>query len=532
MHCIGLQMEGPITKMAKARWIKKKIHIDLLRSFPLIENGSYVKPLYFSQSSEEPEYFIATGLEASDILLRDLHVKLLDKKKILSSLPFQIEGQIPYPAEDTIVSAQIHRQDESKSSKVVLYATKTQYLEQHLAQFKLIEADPEQISCTPAALYRYFQYFFPSMKNAFLLHFGAKHSAALCIVDGHLEVFHSFPIGMEMFSEALEKDETLRCSREDTIQKGGCLDFLSIDSHEYPHLAAVISQSQRELDRLLIFLQKKVAKEEIGDMVLTGNFSSFAKFKDFIRKALPSHFQIHSCPSSDLYDSTTLEAFAIPIGLALEGLINDNLSVQFRKQAYASSSSHKRKIKQFLSYALAIFVLTSATLLAGNMALEKKEKHLLDVFNSYFSGQMENKVQNLDQLELETRKIESSFKKDKTPYPLSLPVPNVSEVLAWLSSHPVLNPAYSEQETPDLIDLRHIKYTLVKHPKIGAASSPYQVKIELELETSNPQIARDFHQALLKDSSIADPKKEFSWQSKGNTHFASFFLKNKQAGRI
>ena len=71
---------------------------------------------------------------------------------------------------------------------------------------------------------------------------------------------------------------------------------------------------------------------------------------------------------------------------------------------------------------------------------------------------------------------------------------------------------------------------MVKYPKIKAAGTPYVAKIELEVEIPNRQVAKHFQEALYKDASFVDLKKEITWQVKGSTYFISFFLKPSLGG--
>ena len=98
----------------------------------------------------------------------------------------------------------------------------------------------------------------------------------------------------------------------------------------------------------------------------------------------------------------------------------------------------------------------------------------------------------------------------------------MSDILAWLSSHPALST--KEGERREEIEIKSLHYSLTEYPKIGQSSSSYTAELELELFAKAPRAARDFHDALLKGDSIVNPKKEVKWQTQNQTYTTSFEL--------
>ncbi len=502
-----------MVKWAKISGLKKKISIELLRTFPFSEEDSFSFP---QSAIEECPYRLISGLDSSEVLLRSFQLKLQDRKKILKLLPFQIEPQIPFPADDAITSIQISPGDSSKTSKISFYATKKEVLFQHIELFKQKKADPDEVSCAPAALWRFSQHFFPDLTDTLILHVGSKTSTLIGITDKKPSFSHSFSLGCESFSPSLQDEKDL-----------SSLNLLHLTAEKYPELYQLSEQAKKELDRVFTFFLKK-QKEPWKNIILTGNFSGFPPLKSFIIHQLPESMQLHECVGGETYDATTLEAYAIPVGLALDGLFQDAFSTSFRSETFAAPSQKKHHVKLFLSFALACLSLTSTSLLISNMCQDHDRKSLIDSFQSSFPSQ-NKKIDTLKDLEKEIFLLETSLKKEKSPYPLTLSIPNVSEVLAWLSSHPALN-FQSSTELINEVDMKKVKYNLVKYPKIKAAGTPYLAKIELEIEIPNRQVAKDFQESLQKDASFVDLKKEITWQTKGSTYFISFFLKPSLGG--
>ena len=513
MFWIGLQTEGATVKWAKIHQSKKKIVIDQLRTVPLEDD---VKPLYFDKTSKEEHSFtVISGLETAEVLLREIDLKIKDKRKILQSLPFQIESSIPFPSEEAVVAVQIFSEKKSNLSKISLLVTKSSTLASHIELWKKQTIEPDEISCTPAALKRFVKHFFPELPKAIAFHIGFKSSTVTCFDGDKILFSHAFPLGLELFFEACEKDS----------EKSNTADFSKISPDDYPFLYEATLHMQKEIDRVFSFLLKKI-KEPCEDVILTGNFAAFPKFREFIALHLPEPLKIRTCPESESYDSTTLEAYAIPIGLALDGLIKDGHSIEFRKEEFSSPPAKKKKIKAFLSFAVAVSVLTCAAFLLEGIYLGQKKKQLFENFNSSLSTDS-TKIKSLEGLESALGALEIRLKKNKTPYPLDSSLPNVAEVLAWLSTHP----SFSTEEIPSTsIEIKKIKYDLIKHPKAGSTKTPYVGKVFLEFETSSPAEAEAFKLDLSKPSSLIDTKKELTWENQDFTYFVSFFLKSTAGG--
>ena len=123
--------------------------------------------------------------------------------------------------------------------------------------------------------------------------------------------------------------------------------------------------------------------------------------------------------------------------------------------------------------------------------------------------------------------IEKKLGKQKNNTSLLLPIPNVSEVLTWMSTHPKLSHNSDSLIDIALIDIKKVRYEIIKCPKLSGPQITPLVKVELEFASPSTRIARDFHDALLKGDSIVDEKKEITWDVKDSVYRTSFFVKSK-----
>ncbi len=486
MFWIGLQTEGPYVKWAKLQLKNKKIHIEELKTVPLSLD---VKPLYFSLLPNSSEKFsLISGLTSKETLIRSLQLNLQNKEKITKSIPFQIETQIPYPQEEAVSAIQITEDKFSKTSKATLFISKIQNLLSHLDFWEKYQIDPEQTSCFPEALSRFTHHFFPHLNQALIFHISLDGCTALFIKKS--EVIFSHPFSLD--PEQITKDP---------------------------------KQLEKELRRLFSFLLKKIEdtngdskKEEAIKLLILGNLSSFVGLKEMIGLHLPSEIELEEKkPIYEIeplpYDSTTLESYAIPIGLALDALKEDGRSIEFRQKNFTSQTAEKKRIKKFLSLALASTLLTLTTICLSYVNLTQKKEALSSYLEETFS--LKRSLETFDDLKEELFQLENSIDKKQMPYALTPSFPDVSETLAYLSTY------------PSSFEIKKIHYALVKYPKVGSSKTPYVGKIHLQIEIVNEAEAEKFQKTLLKENTLVDTTKEFIWEKNEGYYSTSFFLKPK-----
>ncbi len=186
MYALGLHVEDKTVKVALLHRGKKGIEIDLLRTFPL-EAQEVVKPLYIlSPFLADKAYAIATGLDASDVLLRETVLKLTRKRAILAALPFQVEALVPYALEEIILLPFLTPRDKT-TTDVSLVATSRTLLEKHLGACEILDASPDWTTASPIALWRWAEWIFPKERSLLICHSGEEKNTYVAISEGRLK---------------------------------------------------------------------------------------------------------------------------------------------------------------------------------------------------------------------------------------------------------------------------------------------------------------------------------------------------------
>ncbi len=188
------------------------------------------------------------------------------------------------------------------------------------------------------------------------------------------------------------------------------------------------------------------------------------------------------------------EPHALPIGAALHRLEKEPLQ-------FLTGPLTPRKAFRTAGKKLCTFVGIAACAALGLLGLDLIKTQQHETFT--------------EQEALE--KAAATLQKYPTELPYVLQVPSVTEVLSWVSRHPL-------SKTFHLTDIR---YRLTSLPTIETPSTTYQAVIDLELQIESPTLARKFHDALLQEKTLIDQAKEISWTARENLYRTSFHLKQR-----
>jgi type IV pilus assembly protein PilM len=525
MLFLGIQIEEAVIRIARIRTDKKAPSIISLKTLPLSNMTSIDDPIRITELTLSPNDQIITGLESNQVFLRTFDLPLIDKKKILSALPLQMEELLPFPLADCFVIPIIWKDKPNHSSRIQVVAAEKKAISSHIKKYTENNIETDIISCYPVALMRFISFCFPKLQDVIAFYIGSQSSLSMLLISGRIETSYPFFLGTQKMLEALSKDYP-DLPEHKIIEKAISLNFSEVSSDNLPHLFETLSMMRKEIDRILIFFQSKVPLQRIQNVILTGNVSLFPSLEPFFRSLLPKELGLLSHPSVQDYQPETLFSYAIPIGLALDAAAADVNSIQLRQYDFLSSKYFKKQLRALLVYTGSCAVLAATLFLSGTLVNSKKEKKIKALCQHYFPEQ--NKAEGLEEKINTIQKKIGKNKKGSVFVPL---VPSVSEVLAWISNHPGLEKTADSFMQMDVIDINHIKYQIIKYPKINSPNIIPVAKVELQFTCASSRKAREFHDLLLAGDMIVDRLKEITWDVKDSVYTTSFFLRLKAENR-
>jgi hypothetical protein len=210
-------------------------------------------------------------------------------------------------------------------------------------------------------------------------------------------------------------------------------------------------------------------------------------------------------PSLQNYPYEKLRSFAIPIGLALDGL--HKTPCQFGQKDFQSSKETKKRRFLMLGSCIASLSLALAVGIAGSWMLHRKEKALHERIAVHFSAPELPLPEQLDGWQ-------KKLVQDGQEFPLIPDVPSVRDVLAWLGN--LHEPS---------VEIVQFHYGLVQYPKAGEKQQPYSVKVDVEFKAANPATAHRFQEALEKVPTLIDKKQKVAWTAQKESYKISFVLR-------
>jgi len=461
-----------------------------------------VKPLYTDPTLQHlckaasSRLFIA-ALPAEEVIQRRLDLALTKEKDIAAVLNFEAEPLLPFPVEEALID-KIILEKTSEGTKIQLYAAKKEDIKRILESWNVYQLDPEWICPAPLALAAFAHTVNLSTAPCFIVHL-AHNRTTTCFLYG---------------KTLLGAATTSSFTRENI-------------------------QPQQDLMRILLSLSKQNPDLPPATISFVGELAN--KFNH--SKAICSALQVKEVLPEGLgLDQTQLTSYALPIGSALLGLpIYQDIRINLRKEELAYPAPLKRYMKPIALYLGMCGTLALTFALLGKAYIANEQDNLRREYVSLLAqtgktyDAMEEKmataqvgyIEDPSDLTMEdlTHRLEAldqDIKAAPNLFPLQANTPQASDVLAWLSSHPIVIGGEEGGLT-----LESFSYTMVKRPEMKKAAEKYRVKIEIEFASPTPKIAREFHDALLAPNDFVDPKDEIKWSSNRGKYRASFFLKDK-----
>jgi type IV pilus assembly protein PilM len=294
---------------------------------------------------------------------------------------------------------------------------------------------------------------------------------------------------------------------------------------------------------------------EVSEILFTGEMANFNRLAEDLCQQLNRTLLIPQENPNFSMNVQELQRFALPIGAALSALPNCKEEINFRQREFTYPFPWKRLKRPIATYLTLCVAIAGALLLLGKTYHGYREAQvklhyleLLNVMNRSYSdvekeyGRKKDieyddaskkviKIEDLSQNEIKGRLsfLEKQIKASPETFPLQPNVPLVSDVHAWLSTHPSITGKKNSDELgfPETLKIENFSYLILKRPEQSKKQEKYQVKVEIEFTTPTPKLAREFHDALIAPNDIVDSKGEIKWSSNRDKYKTSFYLRDK-----
>lgn len=553
-HVLGLDIDAFSLKGAAIEQIRSGPKLKQLFDLPVEfsqEGEEDVKRLYTTKQQEllqsiSDHTLIVTAANTQDILVRPLELKLIKNKDIDAALVFQAEPLLPYPIENAVIDKVVATKGKD-SSQLSVFAIRKDHLTSHIKQWNDLEIEPEVVSASPQALTLFANRFFNS-STYYIVHLGIENSLAVLVDQNKLLSAQAIPANLHALIDIVVQGQGV-----DPISAYSTLLQQDLQWQDSAQLKSALESIRLSITRTLFSLAKQLKGKEIQDIVITGPGALTAGISGMLCASLnktllqPSGHQEFGATDRELL------LYALPIGEALSALPKCKDQINFRQQGFVYPEPWKR-LKQPVSLyvllccgiALALFLFGKAYVSYQEGAVRQQYLDLLQAMNKSYPGVEQELLHKTagapvsegvrepsslepDDIKKRLNLLESEIQSTPQTFPLQPNVPLVTDVLAWISSHPNFVDKHSEtgEILPSGMHIESFSYNMVKRPEPTKKQDRYQVKVEIEFSSPVPKTAREFHDALIEPNDMVDPKGEIKWSSNKDRYRTSFYLKDK-----
>lgn len=545
---VGISFEENVLMGAFAAMEKGGLQIKKLFEIPLSTKADEpVKLLYTDPEFKKilDQYLVVSGLPASDVLVRRMRLKLTDEEDIDAAFEFQAEPQLPYSIDEAVLD-KILLEKQENTSQIVFLAAKKDQIGEHISFCQGLGIDPEVVSADPIALSNLLFFTCDLTEADFAVHIGKNSTLCILIKDKKLIASHEIQEGWESLYEGYQADFT------EPVEDFFSIDIQTLSMEGHPHFYKALETLQKGILWNYMALVKETKLKETPLLYVTGQGAAISHFPELLATDLGLElgaFNIpsHSCTLADFH------RFSLPIGYGFSAQNNSPIFINFRQKELVFATPWKRFLKHLYVFGGLAAALAASLYLFGASYYHYREDGLKSRFLTLlslsqkpyeeFERQYEAKFPtekvgdqplpitalNTNGLKVRLDFLEKNIRSIPDTYPLFPQTPLVSDVLAWITTHPTIAcppDAKEGEECPAfIIDTFH--YSMVKRPEPNKKNEKYQVKIDLEFSTSSPRLAREFHDALITPNDFVDPKGEIKWNATKGKYRTSFYLKDK-----
>jgi hypothetical protein len=487
MPTLGLHFDRPYLQLA---FVDRKRKLQSAQCF-IPPDPFNVKLLYMKD-------WKGRTASAFPLSIRHLEFKISSRKQVEKGLGFQLETLTQIPFSDLAFLSQITPNE--TGSKASLFFSTKRCLHDHLEEWEGRGLESDFVTGIPIALARFARFRFPELSSLFVVDLGSQEWTCVWVENGTVKKSFTIPEGVEKLMNALWEDRKKILFQKEIDGAAQQIDLLTGPLHLYPSLLKQLTRARQTLSSTLSAFLKGGGP---STLIFTGRTDAFGRLSEYLIQTQPE-LSLHQ---SAVFIRKEELACAISIGSAVESC--EKKGLQFLR----GESTPRKFWQKGGAWGLGLLCFSSAcSLLFLFLGLKQtyKVKALISNATQQWIHEFDSNLRSSEIGDLIT-----IVDKNNQTLPYILQAPTVTQALAWISAH---------ASNLEIID---VQYQLVSYPHVGALHDPYCAKVSLEFRAPNATIARDFHELLLKRSSIINLQKEISWECLSDRYRTSFYLKNK-----
>lgn len=491
MKSIGIYNDKSIIHLAELD--SKKNIVDVLSLDLNTENPNYkdnVKRLYIWMEKNKGMHII--GLCPNKCLLKSLKINIKSKRALLKALNYQIKSLTALNEKDNVFYPIIKDKDVDGFNILCWIANKLN-INNIIKKYKLLNIYPDVISSNAMALSRFFKHYVNDSSPSLVIYLSSNETT--CVI---LE--NNFPVSAYVIDIGKNK---INLSYQKKSQKNdNDINFLKINEKKFDKLNETLTLWHTQLIKFLMSYNNDLTKEKLK-VLFTGHFDEYQNLDSFLLNNSEEYLS-EKILNTNLSDKA--KYYAISIGLALDSIYADHLSVQFRQNELIPKKHFSKLLLTFSSVFIISLLFSFLIFFSVDKKIKKKESFVLENYKSIESLEniyipskeksLINSDRGISQKLVDLEKIIKKEAKNFYFYPIEN---NVSKTINWIDS--IINDSSQ-------IEILLIDYKLLDYPTINEKKPTYNIKIVVEFTASDNSYAKAFFNRLKDHPSLS--KKDIS----------------------
>ncbi len=366
-NVVGLDLGSHAIKAVELRQTLRGLEPVQLRLHPQTDTETDRSEVLrrFFRLHHLPLEHVVCALPGDRLSSRRLDFPFRDRRKLAHAVPFEVEGEVPFPMEDILVDWEIVGGDRSQAIVSAAIAQR-KHVAELLEELKEANCDPRILEAEGFALGN-LSNLFDLPGTRLLADIGHRKTSLCLMVDGKAVATRSLPVGGRALTEAIAKDcqWTLEDAERAKCEEG--IFQLGLDSTT-PAALSVVDRIAREIVRTLQSLESILGgspESQVVELTLFGGTAKLHRIDEYLSERTGISAARLALPPGE--EGAALVAggdpvlFAPAIALALRGTARATTRMNFRQDEFA----YRTDLRQFFGRDLR----TTAALAAGVVLL-------------------------------------------------------------------------------------------------------------------------------------------------------------------
>lgn len=179
----------------KGSWIENYIHVPITSEETAFEEGLKQSLESVSGQLDLTDAVCLVSLPAVDVAYRTLKAPFKEAKKVRQILPFELETDLPYPAEDTVFDfSMLASSLETDTHQIFAAAIEKQHISERVDLLKSFNLEPDVLTVGGYAMGQYLSRMSEEKRCLMFLDLGDTYTTMVLSLSGEVCLVRTFPI--------------------------------------------------------------------------------------------------------------------------------------------------------------------------------------------------------------------------------------------------------------------------------------------------------------------------------------------------